>query len=74
MIEHHRYRGHDICLDLLRIGADQVRWVWRIDGCHFSKGASLQTSEDVARSEALSYAQIAIERIDRAQRREPAVH
>jgi hypothetical protein len=64
MTEHHNYRGHEICLELLRFGPERIRWVWRIDGRHFSKGAQILQTVDVARSEALMYAQMVIERIE----------
>jgi hypothetical protein len=66
MIERHMHRGHEICVQLLEVAPRQIRWVWKIDGVHaFKSDCTLPTAE-VARSEALMYAQITIARLEDA--------
>jgi hypothetical protein len=64
MIERHRFRGHAIELQLLEVAPNQVRWIWKIDGRHSFKSQCTLPSMDMARSEALMYAQIVITRLD----------
>ncbi len=68
MTENHSYRGHRICLQLLQIQPERYRWVWRIDGAHTAKGRAVFQTEDVARSEALQFAQLTIESIEQCAR------
>jgi hypothetical protein len=56
--EHHHYAGHDIEISLLTFGPRRIRWIWRIDGHYVSKSRATLESEDLARSEALMYAQM----------------
>lgn len=63
MIEHHRYRGHEICIQLLEVAPRQFRWAWKIDGIHASKSRNVLLTEEVARSEAFMYAQIMVARL-----------
>ncbi|MEO8936173.1 MAG: hypothetical protein ABI277_02375 [Burkholderiaceae bacterium] len=63
MIETHRYRGHEICIQLLEVAPRQFRWAWKIDGIHASKSRNVLLTEEVARSEAFMYAQIMVARL-----------
>jgi hypothetical protein len=58
--EHHHYAGHDIEISLLNFGPSRIRWIWRIDGLYVSKSRSTLESEELARSEALMYAQMMV--------------
>ena len=64
MIERHRFRRHDIEMQLLEVAPNQIRWIWKIDGRHTLKSQCTLPSMDIARSEALMYAQIVITRLD----------
>ena len=65
MIEHYNCNGHEIAVELIEVVPTQYRWVWRIDGVHHAKSRDVLLSAEVARSEALLYAQIAIHRLKR---------
>jgi hypothetical protein len=58
--EHHHYAGHDIEISLLTFGPRRIRWIWRIDGLYVSKSRDTLESEELARSEALMYAQMMV--------------
>ena len=66
MIEYHRYRDHEIAIQLCAMSPGQFRWVWRIDGLHTSKSRNVLLAEEVARSEALMYAQLMIAKLEHA--------
>ena len=65
MVERHRYRGHDIRIELVEVMPRLFRWMWTIDGTHTSKGRVL-LAEVVARSEAFLYAQVMVARLKSA--------
>jgi hypothetical protein len=58
--EHHQYAGHEIEISLLTFGPKRIRWIWRIDGLYVSKSRATLESEELARSEALMYAQMMV--------------
>ena len=62
-MEHHVYAGHDIEISFLHFAPKRVRWVWKIDGYYVSKSRDTLESEELARSEALMYAQMMIARL-----------
>ena len=65
MIEHYRYRNHAIRLELLEVLPRRFRWKTTIDDRHHAQGGGTLLAEDVARSEAFLYAQVAVARIRR---------
>jgi len=64
MIERHRLRDHEVLVRLVEVAPGRIRWSWTIDGQHARKGACTLAAFDVARSEALLYAQLAIARFE----------
>lgn len=67
MREHHRYRGHEVCIELIEVMPRQFRWKWTIDGMHTSHSRNVLLAESVARSEAFLYAQVMVARLRNAQ-------
>ena len=65
MIQHYRYRGHAIRLELIEVLPRRFRWKTTIDDRHHAHGGGALLAEDVARSEAFVYAQVAVARIRR---------
>lgn len=63
MVERYHYRGHAIHIELMAVAPQHVRWAWEIDGVHRAKSRTTLATEDVARSEALLYAQVMVARL-----------
>ena len=63
MIETHRYRGHEVRIELIEVGPRSYRWKWTIDGEHASRSQNVLLGEDQARSEAFLYAQVMVARL-----------
>ncbi len=63
MIETHRYRGHEVRIELIEVAPRQFRWKWTIDGTHALRSRNVLLSEEQARSEAFLYAQVMVARI-----------
>ncbi len=72
MVQHHRYRGHDIRIELFEVTPRRFRWTWCIDGRHRSGSRHVLLTEDVARSEAFLYAQVMVARLKTLAQRETA--
>ena len=70
MVQHHRYRGHQIRIELFEVAPRRYRWAWTIDGIHKSRSQNVLLTEDVARSEAFLYAQVMVARL---RARKPSV-
>lgn len=67
MLEHYRYRGHQICIELIEVMPRQFRWKCTIDGTQPSHSRNVLLAESVARSEAFLYAQVMVARLRNAQ-------
>ncbi len=63
MIEHRKYRGHEIRIELFEVRPRQFRWAWTIDRIHTSRSRNVLLTEEVARSEAFLYAQVMVARL-----------
>jgi len=53
------------------VAPGRIRWSWTIDGQHARKGPCTLPAFDVARSEALLYAQLAIARFEQPALSQP---
>ena len=64
MNELHGYGSHSIELELIEIKPGAFRWIYFIDGEHFTAGPHVPQSEDTSRDDALLFAHLKIEEID----------
>lgn len=64
MIEFHTFRGREVRVELIEVVDRQFRWTWTIDGEHVARSPQTLMAEEVARSEALLYAQLRIARLE----------
>ena len=67
MVEHHKYRGHRISVELTEVMPRQFRWSCTINGTYTGRSRNVLLPEAVARSEAFLYAQVMVARLRNAQ-------